>query len=450
MHQNTAPITTIKTASSPQQTVMRKVSRRLLGFLFLCFVLSFLDRINIGFAGLTMMGDLGLSSTQFGMATTLFYIAYIACGIPSNMALARVGARKWIGSLMIAWGLASTATLFATDASSLYLLRILVGITEAGFLPGVLLYLTFWFPAAYRARANALFMIAMPFTAGFGSALSGLILGLDGVWGLHGWQWLFLLEGLPSVIMGFVVFGYLNDMPQQAHWLSPEDKQHLQHAVAADNSPSNRMTEDGPGSLLREMLSPTVLMFSLVYFCLVNTLAMIAVWTPLIIKSISAADSSNSTIGFLAMIPQVCTIIGMVVWGLHSDRSQERKWHLVLPMLMAAAGWMFAAYAGNPMVQLCGICMAATGSYTAMSIFWTTPDQALTFKARAIGIAVINAFGNTGSALNPLVVGWLKDLTQSFTAGIVYAAVLLVIGALLTFMLPLPSPASVPKHAQKL
>lgn len=450
MHQNTAPITTIKTASSPQQTVMRKVSRRLLGFLFLCFVLSFLDRINIGFAGLTMMGDLGLSSTQFGMATTLFYIAYIACGIPSNMALAKVGARKWIGSLMIAWGLASTATLFATDASSLYLLRILVGITEAGFLPGVLLYLTFWFPAAYRARANALFMIAMPFTAGFGSALSGLILGLDGVWGLHGWQWLFLLEGMPSVIMGFVVFGYLNDTPQQARWLSREDKQHLQHALAADNPASNRTTGDGPASLLHEMLSPTVLMFSLVYFCLVNTLAMIAVWTPLIIKSISAADSSNSTIGFLAMIPQVCTIIGMVVWGLHSDRSQERKWHLVLPMLMAAAGWMFAAYAGNPMVQLCGICMAATGSYTAMSIFWTTPDQALTFKARAIGIAVINAFGNTGSALNPLVVGWLKDLTQSFTAGIVYAAVLLVIGALLTFMLPLPSPTSVPKHAQKL
>ncbi|EKT4462859.1 putative major facilitator superfamily transporter [Pseudomonas putida] len=450
MHQNTAPITTIKTASSPQQTVMRKVSRRLLGFLFLCFVLSFLDRINIGFAGLTMMGDLGLSSTQFGMATTLFYIAYIACGIPSNMALAKVGARKWIGSLMIAWGLASTATLFATDASSLYLLRILVGITEAGFLPGVLLYLTFWFPAAYRARANALFMIAMPFTAGFGSALSGLILGLDGVWGLHGWQWLFLLEGMPSVIMGFVVFGYLNDTPQQARWLSREDKQHLQHALAADNPASNRTTGDGPASLLHEMLSPTVLMFSLVYFCLVNTLAMIAVWTPLIIKSISAADSSNSTIGFLAMIPQVCTIIGMVVWGLHSDRSQERKWHLVLPMLMAAAGWMFTAYAGNPMVQLCGICMAATGSYTAMSIFWTTPDQALTFKARAIGIAVINAFGNTGSALNPLVVGWLKDLTQSFTAGILYAAVLLVIGALLTFMLPLASPASVPKHAQKL
>lgn len=446
MHQNTAPITTLKNASSAEQAVMRKVSRRLLGFLFLCFVLSFLDRINIGFAGLTMMGDLGLSSTQFGMATTLFYIAYIACGIPSNMALARVGARKWIGSLMIAWGLASTATLFATDAGSLYVLRILVGITEAGFLPGVLLYLTFWFPAAYRARANALFMIAMPFTAGFGSALSGLILSLDGVWGLHGWQWLFLLEGMPSVVMGFVVFGYLNDTPSQAHWLSTDDKQQLQQALAADKPLATQTVAAEHGSLLREMLSPTVLLFSLVYFCLVNTLAMIAVWTPLIIKSISAAGSSNSTIGFLAMIPQVCTIIGMVLWGLHSDRSQERKWHLVLPMLMAAAGWLFAAYAGNPLVQLCGICMAATGSYTAMSIFWTTPDQALSFEARAIGIAVINAFGNIGSALNPLVVGWLKDLTQSFTAGIVYATVLLALGALLTLLLPLPTS----RHAQVL
>ncbi|MFJ4067744.1 MFS transporter [Pseudomonas sp. NPDC089996] len=443
MHPHTAPVATLKTASSPQLDVMRKVSRRLLGFLFLCFVLSFLDRINIGFAGLTMMGDLGLSSTQFGMATTLFYIAYVACGIPSNMALAKVGARRWIGSLMIAWGLASTATLFATDASSLYLLRMLVGITEAGFLPGVLLYLTFWFPAAYRARANALFMIAMPFTAGFGSALSGLILSLDGLWGLHGWQWLFLLEGMPSVIMGFVVFGYLNDSPAQAHWLSTEDKLQLQQALAADKPLATRTEEDEPGSLLREMFSPTVLLFSLVYFCLVNTLAMIAVWTPLIIKSLSAADSSNSTIGFLAMIPQVCTIIGMVVWGLHSDRSQERRWHLVLPMLMAAAGWLFAAFSGNPLVQLCGICMAATGSYTAMSIFWTTPDQALTFKARAIGIAVINAFGNIGSALNPLVVGWLKDLTQSFTAGIVYATALLVVGALLTFLLPLRPPTSI-------
>lgn len=439
MHQDSAHISTTTTREHPQQEVMRKVSRRLLGFLFLCFVLSFLDRINIGFAGLTMMGDLGLSSTQFGMATTLFYIAYVACGIPSNIALARVGARKWIGSLMIAWGMASTATLFATDASSLYLLRILVGITEAGFLPGVLLYLTYWFPAAYRARANALFMIAMPFTAGFGSAISGQILSLDGLWGLHGWQWLFLLEGMPSVIMGVVVFYYLDDKPHQARWLDAKEKHHLQQALATDIPASVTVAQDKSVSLLREILSPTVLMFSLVYFCLVNTLAMIAVWTPLIIKSISAVDSSNSTIGLLATVPQICTIVGMIFWGLHSDRTQERKWHLVLPMLLAAVGWLLAAYAADPLVQLSGICMAATGSYTAMSIFWTTPDQAISFKARAIGIAVINAFGNIGSALNPLVVGWLKDLTQSFNAGIVYCTILLVVGSLLIFLLPLPA-----------
>ena len=301
MHQSSKQFPTTETASSAQQKVMRKVSKRLLWFLFLCFVLSFLDRINIGFAGLTMMDDLGLNSTQFGIATTLFYIAYIACGIPSNIALAKFGARKWIASLMIAWGLTSTATLFATDANTLYLLRALVGITEAGFLPGVLLYLTFWFPAAYRARANALFMIAMPFTAGFGSAISGQILGLNGTWGMHGWQWLFLLEGIPSIIMGFVVFYYLNDKPHQASWLNAEEKHHLQQALAADIQTTCNAAQEKTVSLLREMLSPTLLLFSLVYFCLVNTLAMIAVWTPLIIKSISATDSSNSTIGFLAV-----------------------------------------------------------------------------------------------------------------------------------------------------
>lgn len=430
-------------ANSDHRNVVKKVSRRLLGFLFLCFVLSFLDRINIGFAGLTMMHDLGLSSTQFGLATTLFYIAYIACGIPSNLALARVGARRWIAGLMIAWGLASTATMFATDAHSLYLLRILVGVTEAGFLPGVLLYLTYWFPSAYRARANALFMIAMPFTAGFGSALSGLILGLDGTAGLHGWQWLFLLEGMPSVIMGFVVLYYLNDSPKAAHWLDSEEKRHLQAALAADRPSQHATSDDKPASLLREILSPNVWLFSAVYFCLVNTLAMIAVWTPLIIKSIAAADSSNSTIGFLATIPQVCTILAMVAWGLHSDRTRERRWHLVLPILLAAAGWLLAAYANQASLQLAGICMASAGSYTAMSIFWTMPDQAMSFTARAVGIAVINAVGNIGSALNPLVVGWLKDLTQSFAAGIVYATALLVLGALLGFLLPV---ASKPGH----
>lgn len=427
-------------AQDRYQQVCKKVSKRLIGFLFVCFVLSFLDRINIGFAGLTMMGDLGLSGTQFGLASTFFYIAYIACGIPSNMALARIGARRWIGSLMMAWGVASTCTLFATDATSLYLLRILVGVTEAGFLPGVLLYLTFWFPAAYRARANALFMIAMPFTAGFSAALSGLILGLDGVWGLKGWQWLFLLEGLPSVLMGCVVFGYLDDHPQQAKWLDNEEKMLVQKALDADRQASTPAAAQNARSVLAELTSPHILLFCLVYFCLVNTLAMIAVWTPLIVKSFNTA-SSNASIGLLAAIPQICTIILMIVWGLHSDRTRERRWHLVLPMLLAAAGWLLTALSSVPTVQLVGVCLAASGSYSAMSIFWTTPDQALSFRARAVGIALINAVGNIGSAVNPLVVGWLKDLTLNFGSGFVYAAVLMILGALLALRLPIAAPA---------
>ncbi len=416
-----------------EQQVMRKVSRHLLGFLFLLFVFSFLDRINIGFAGLTMMQDLGLSGTQFGFATTLFYIAYIACSIPSNIVLARIGARKWIGSMMIAWGLASTATLFASGPASLYALRFLVGVTEAGFLPGMLLYLTYWFPSAYRARANALFMIAMPVTAAIGSALSGLILGLDGHWGLKGWQWLFLLEGMPSVLLGLAVYGYLDDAPHKANWLGKLEQQVLARMLAAEHKP------DAPRqkvSVLTEMCSPTVLKFGIAYFCLVNTLAMVAVWTPLIVKSFNS-NASNTQIGLLAAIPQVCTVIGMIAWGRRSDRLQERRWHIVWPMLLSAAGWLFTAYAGNPVVQLLGVCMASTGAYTAMSVFWTTPDRALSLGARAIGIAVINATGNIGSALNPVVVGWLKDLTHSFATGLLYASVLLVAGAAIVLTLPI-------------
>jgi ACS family 4-hydroxyphenylacetate permease-like MFS transporter len=426
-------------ADAAEQRVNRKVSKRLLWFVFLLFVFSFLDRINIGFAGLTMMKDLGLTSTQFGLATTLFYIAYILCGIPSNIMLARIGARRWIGAIMIAWGLASSATMFATNVNTLYLLRVLVGITEAGFLPGMLLYLTLWFPPAYRARANAMFMIAMPVTAAIGSALSGFILGLDGVAGLKGWQWLFMLEGLPSALLGLAVFYYLDDRPQQAVWLSADDKATLARSLAVRPPEPAANAGAAPAAspgLLAELTSPTVIKLALAYSCLVNTLAMVAVWTPLIVKSFNAG-ASNRTVGLLAAIPQVVTIVAMIWWGRRSDRKQERRWHLMLPMLLSAAGWLCTAATSNPALQLLGICMASAGSYTAMSIFWTTPDQALSFKAQAIGIAVINATGNISSALNPVIVGWLKDVTHSFSAGVVYAAILLLIGAALVVALPI-------------
>lgn len=425
-----------------QQAVINKLFRRLLVFLFILFVFSYLDRINIGFAGLTMGKDLGLTSTMFGLATTLFYVMYVVCGIPSNIMLGIVGARRWIAIIMVVWGVASTATMFATGPNSLYVLRMLVGIAEAGFLPGLLLYLTYWFPAYYRARANALFMIAMPVTMALGSLASGYILSMDGLLDLRGWQWLFLLEGFPSVLLGAVVWFYLDDSPAKAKWLTDDDKACLQEMMEADKlslvqpQGSISYTALQHGSMWRELFTPVILLYTLAYFCLTNTLSALSVWTPLILQSFNQS-SSNITIGFLSAVPQICTIIGMIWWSKRSDRKQERKVHTLIPYLFAAVGWMFTALGTHSLLQLLGIIMASTGAFAAMVIFWTTPDQSISLRARAIGIAVINATGMSGAALGPLLMGWLKDVTGSFNAGIYLVAGFLVLGALVISFIPM-------------
>ncbi|MBU2672714.1 4-hydroxyphenylacetate permease [Hafnia paralvei] len=431
-----------KNLTAQQQSVINKLFRRLIVFLFVLFVFSFLDRINIGFAGLTMGKDLGLSSTMFGLATTLFYATYVIFGIPSNIMLGIVGARRWIATIMVLWGIASTATMFATGPHSLYVLRMIVGITEAGFLPGVLVYLTYWFPAYFRARANALFMIAMPVTTALGSLVSGYILSLDGIMSLKGWQWLFLLEGFPSVLLGIVVWFYLDDKPSKAKWLRKEDKDCLQEMMDSDNlqlvQPEGARSHSAlqQPSMWREVFTPIVLMYTLAYFCLTNTLSAISIWTPQIMQSFNQS-SSNITIGLLAAIPQFCTIAGMIWWSKHSDRMQERKHHTALPFLFAAVGWLLASATDHSMIQLLGIVMASTGSFSAMAIFWTTPDQSISFRARAVGIAVINATGNVGSAVSPLLIGWLKDQTGNFNSGLYFVAGLLVIGAIIIWLIPM-------------
>ncbi|MCV5465667.1 MFS transporter, partial [Escherichia coli] len=275
----------------------------------------------------------------------------------------------------------------------------LVGITEAGFLPGILLYLTFWFPAYFRARANALFMVAMPVTTALGSIVSGYILSLDGVMALKGWQWLFLLEGFPSVLLGVMVWFWLDDSPDKAKWLTKEDKKCLQEMM--DNDRLTLVQPEGAishhamqqRSMWREIFTPVVMMYTLAYFCLTNTLSAISIWTPQILQSFNQG-SSNITIGLLAAVPQICTILGMIYWSRHSDRRQERRHHTALPYLFAAAGWLLASATDHNMIQMLGIIMASTGSFSAMAIFWTTPDQSISLRARAIGIAVINATGN--------------------------------------------------------
>lgn len=439
---STNPAEQHKNLTEPQQRVINKLFKRLIVFLFVLFVFSFLDRINIGFAGLTMGKDIGLTSTMFGLAATLFYVTYVIFGIPSNIMLSIVGARRWIATIMVLWGIASTATMFATGPTSLYILRMLVGIAEAGFLPGILVYLTYWFPAYFRARANALFMIAMPVTMAFGSLASGYILGLDGVLNLKGWQWLFLLEGFPSVILGVLVWFYLDDSPKKAKWLTQEDKDTLQEMMDRDQLElvqphgSKSHTAMQNTSLWKEIFTPVVLMYTVAYFCLTNTLSAINIWTPQIMQSFNEG-SSNAMIGLLTAIPQFCTILGMIYWSRRSDRLQERKMHTALPYLFAAAGWVLAAMTSHPIIQLIGIIMASTGSFTAMAVFWTTPDQSISLRARAIGIAVINATGNIGSAVSPLLIGWLKDQTGSFNSGLYFVAGLLVVGALLVIAIPM-------------
>ncbi|MBP6123831.1 MULTISPECIES: 4-hydroxyphenylacetate permease [Providencia] len=441
---NSNPADQHKNLTEPQQQVINKLFKRLIVFLFVLFVFSFLDRINIGFAGLTMGKDIGLSSTMFGLAATLFYVTYVIFGIPSNIMLSIVGARRWIATIMVLWGIASTATMFATGPTSLYVLRMLVGIAEAGFLPGILVYLTYWFPAYFRARANALFMIAMPVTMAFGSLASGYILGLDGVLDLKGWQWLFLLEGFPSVILGGLVWFYLDDSPKKAKWLTQEDKDTLQEMMDHDQLElvqphgSKSHTALQNKSLWKEIFTPVILMYTVAYFCLTNTLSAINIWTPQIMQSFNQG-SSNAMIGLLTAIPQFCTILGMIYWSRRSDRLQERKMHTALPYLFAAAGWVLAAMTSHPVVQLLGIIMASTGSFTAMAVFWTTPDQSISLRARAIGIAVINATGNIGSAVSPLLIGWLKDQTGSFNSGLYFVAGLLVVGALIVMAIPMKS-----------
>ncbi|MDN0083887.1 4-hydroxyphenylacetate permease [Crenobacter sp. SG2305] len=420
-----------------EQQVISKIARRLIWFLFVLFVFSFLDRINIGFAGLTMSKSLGLTATMFGLATTIFYVVYVIFGVPSNLIFSRIGARRWMATIMVAWGIASTCTMFARDATTLYILRALVGITEAGFLPGMLLYLTYWFPSAYRARANALFMIAMPVTTALGSVVSGYLLGMDGKLGLAGWQWLFCLEGLPAVLLGIVVWFYLDDSPAKAKWLSAEEKSCLQEMLEAERHKPQAAPKQ-QRSTVHEIFSPTVIKFALGYFCLVNADVMVGIWVPQVVKSFNA-DSSNVAIGLMAAFPQVCTVLGMIWLGRRSDRKQERKWHMILPMLFSAAGWLIAAYAGDSMIRLLGLAMASTGSFAATSIFWTTPDSVLSNKAKAVGLAAINAFGNFGAAVNSLVVGVLKDLTHSFSAGLLFAAIVLLVGVVVLNSLPIKS-----------
>ena len=430
--------------------VFRKVFRRIIWFLFILLVVSFMDRINIAFAALTMNKDLGLNAAAYGMSLTVFYIAYTLFEIPSNLILAKVGARLWMARIMITWGLASAATMFAVGMWSLYGIRALVGIAEAGFLPGILLYLTYWFPRTCRARANALFIMGIPATIAIASTLSGVILQMHGIFGLAGWRWLFLLEGLPAVVLGVICLFYLDDGPAHANWLSDEEKREIASRLERDRTlEQTAATQRG---ILSQLGSRNVLLLSAAYFGLVTSLNANSTWVPQIVHGFAHSENF-AVIGLLTALPAVLTVAIMPLWGASSDRRNERDWHLRIAMVAAAMGWLLVIASSVPEVRYLGLIIVSVGSFCALLTFWTFPASSaiLSSEARPAGIALINCVGiGGGSAIGPLVVGYLKDLTGSFTAGLVYVVAMLIMAVIcITIVVaqtriatPMPSPSA--------
>jgi len=424
--------------TNAQSRIMSKVCWRLLPLLFLMYVFSYLDRINMGFAGLTMKSDLGLSAAAFGLGGSIFYAGYALSEIPSNLLMVRFGARRWLARIMITWGIASALTMFVYSAGSLYVMRLLVGVFEAGFQPGVLLYLTYWFPRAYLGRANALFMVGGPVAMATGAAASGFILEhANGVGGLHGWQWMFLIEGVPSIILGIVCLLCISDGPDTARWLSREEVSILKGTLGNSTSTEKRGKQTSKG-IWKQLASKNVLLLSLVYFCLSNTFTANSIWTPTIAKGVLQGFSLSS-IGLIVAIPALCSIVCMPLWTWSSDRKNERHWHLIIALAVTACGWLLVGRPTGMILPVVGIICTTVGSFSAMSVFWTLPQQTLSEEARPAGLALLNVAGVLGALCSPAVIGILRDMTGNFSDGLYYVASLLIVAIFAVLFVARPS-----------
>jgi MFS transporter, ACS family, tartrate transporter len=407
--------------------VLRKVARRLVPFLFILYVANILDRSNVSFARLRMLADLRLDEDVYGWAATFcFYLGYLLFEVPSNLILHRVGARRWISRIMITWGIVSTCTMFVRDARSFYLVRILLGIAEAGFFPGIVLYLSYWFPARERARAVACFMMASPLSGAFGGVLSGSLLQrTDGAWGLRGWQWLFLIEGIPSVILGLVTWFYLTDRPEGARWLSPEERNWLAGRMAREER--GREARHGLNRM-QALANPMMGLFILLYFTIALGSNGFGFYAPEILKRHFTGWGPEG-IGYLYFIPNIVTAIAMFLVGWHSDRTGERRWHLACCALIAAAGWWLSATLRSPWLVLLALTMAQAGMYSMIGLFWSLTTSFLSGIGAVSGIALINTIANSGGAFSSPLMSKIEKATGSFAAGQLVLAVALLAGA---------------------
>lgn len=421
----------LEAVSTVRANAYRKTAWRLMPLLMLCYLCAYLDRVNVGFAKLQMMNDLALSEAVYGLGAGMFFIGYFLCEVPSNIILHKVGARVWIARIMITWGIVSALFAFVETAWQFYALRFLLGIAEAGLAPGLLLYLTYWFPSYRRARMTVLWFIAIPLSGMVGGPLSGWIMThFAGVQGWAGWQWMFVLEAVPTVVVGLLVLSYLKDGVHQATWLNDEEKALVTRELAEDNL--QKVTHASVGEFIRDR---RLWLLAAIYFCVVMGQYAITFWLPTLVRNAGVADPMK--IGMLTSLPYLCAIAAMLLVGRSGDKHQERRWHLIVPMIVGALGLTLAALlGGNLLLSILSLCLAASGVLSASSMFWMLPTTLLGGVSAAAGIAAVNSFANLAGFCSPYLIGWITTQTGSSAIGMYLITGVLVGGALLVLRIP--------------
>lgn len=421
----------LEAVSTVRANAYRKTAWRLMPFLMLCYLCAYLDRVNVGFAKLQMMNDLALSEAVYGLGAGMFFIGYFLCEVPSNIILHKVGARVWIARIMITWGIVSALFAFVETAWQFYALRFLLGIAEAGLAPGLLLYLTYWFPSYRRARMTVLWFIAIPLSGMVGGPLSGWIMThFAGVQGWAGWQWMFVLEAVPTVVVGLFVLSYLKDGVHQATWLNDEEKALVTRELAEDNL--QKVTHASVGEFIRDR---RLWLLAAIYFCVVMGQYAITFWLPTLVRNAGVADPMK--IGMLTSLPYLCAIAAMLLVGRSGDKHQERRWHLIVPMIVGALGLTLAALlGGNLLLSILSLCLAASGVLSASSMFWMLPTTLLGGVSAAAGIAAVNSFANLAGFCSPYLIGWITTQTGSSAIGMYLITGVLVGGAVLVLRIP--------------
>jgi len=412
--------------------VMRRISWRILPFVMLLYFISFLDRVNVGFAAFTMNKAIGLSPAAYGLGGGLFFIGYFLFEVPSKLILYRIGVRVWIARVMVTWGIVSACSAFVTGAHSFYALRFLLGVAEAGFFPGIILYLSLWFPARYRAIAAAAFMAAAPISTAIGSPISGALMELPRFAGLSNWQWLYLIEAVPAVVLGFVVLKVLTDNPEEATWLAAEEREWLVRRLKSEQTTAASTHGGGLTSVWRTMCDLRVLALSLIYLGTSAGLYTLGLWAPLILRQF---ESSSLETGWINALPSVVAVLAMTLWARHSDQTLERTWHVVIPCAAACLGFIWAGSTHTAIGVICALIVVNVGISAAKAPLWAMASTFMSGAGAAVGIAMINSIGNLGGFIGPYMIGWIKGKTGSYTGGLYVVGATLALSAVLTLLL---------------